>query len=131
MTSTRFRRIALIGILSLALSSNTEADTLKSNADHVIEGVVAGLAAVVIVVAVAVHETTSKRMITGCVNPAENGMTVTDEKNKQVYVLFGDTTGVKPGDRMTLRLKKIRTKGTNTLTWEPKKITKDFGACQP
>jgi hypothetical protein len=115
----------------LALSSNSDADTLQTNADHALEGMIAGLAVVVLVVVVAVHKTTTKRTITGCVNPAPNGMTVTDEKNKRVYVLSGDTTGVKPGDRMTLHLKKIKSKGSNTLTWETKKITRDFGVCHP
>ena len=42
-----------------------------------------------------------KRTITGCVTSGQNGMTVTDEKDKQVYALSGDTTGIKPGDRVT------------------------------
>jgi hypothetical protein len=131
VTSRHLRPIALIGILSLALSSNTDADTLKSDADHALAGMIAGAVVVVVVTVLVIHAAAQKRTITGCLSPAENGMTVTDEKNKRVYVLSGDTTGVKPGERMTLHLKKIKAKGTNTFTWEPKKTTKDFGACQP
>ena len=46
-------------------------------------------------------------------------------------MLSGNTAGIKPGDRMTLQGKKIKPNSSNTLTWETKKITKDFGACQP
>ncbi len=59
-------------------------------------------------------------------------MSVTDEKDKRIYALSGNTAGIKPGDRITLQGKKVKPKGTNkTLLWEAKKVTKDFGACQP
>jgi hypothetical protein len=57
-------------------------------------------------------------------------MTVTDEKDKEIYALSGDTTGVKVGDRMKLQGKKVKSKGPDkTLAWEAKKVAKDFGAC--
>ncbi len=131
MTSMHFFRIALITILCLALSTAASADQLRKTADTALALAIVGVAAVVIVVVVVIHSSNQKRTVTGCVNSAQNGMTVTNEKDKSVYVLSGDTTGVKPGDRMTLHLKKIKVKGTNTLTWETQKITKDFGVCQP
>jgi len=33
-------------------------------------------------------------------------MSVTDEKDKRIYALSGNTTDIKPGDRVTLRGKK-------------------------
>ena len=58
-------------------------------------------------------------------------MTVTDEKDKQSYSLFGNTTNVKPGDRMRLQGKNARSKGNDkTPMWETSKVTKDFGVCQ-
>lgn len=130
MTSKHLCRIALIGILCLALSTNSSADQLQSDADHVLAGAIAAVAVVVVVTVILIHQASSNRTITGCVSSAENRMTVTNEKDKRLYTLSGDTTGVKPGERMTLHLKKIKTKGSTTFTWETKKVTKDFGVCQ-
>jgi hypothetical protein len=59
-------------------------------------------------------------------------MTVTDEKDKQIYALSGNTTGIKPGDRMKLQGKKVKSKGADhTVVWEAKAVAKDFGVCQP
>jgi len=131
-----FWRVALIGILSVALCTNLASDaaatdTLKQNADNFLALAIVGTAAAVIVAVLIVHESVKKRTITGCVNSAENGMTVTDEKDKHVYTLSGDTSSVKPGDRMTLQGKKIKPNGNTPLIWEMKRMTKDFGACQP
>ena len=58
-------------------------------------------------------------------------MSVTDEKDKRLYALSGDTAGVKPGERMTLRGKKFKSNEGKPPFWETKKIVKDFGVCQP
>jgi hypothetical protein len=124
-------RVVLIGALCAAISTKAEADQLQKTADTVLALAIVGTAALVTVVVVVIHNSNQKRTITGCVNTAQKGMTVTDEKDKKVYTLSGDTTGVKPGERMTLHLKKIKAKEGDTLMWETKKITKDFGVCQP
>jgi hypothetical protein len=92
-------------------------------------GIVAVTAAVVVITVVIVHESRKKRRIRGCVNSGENGMSVTDEKDKRIYTLSGDTSGIKPGNRVTLQGKNVKPKGDNKpLTWEVNKETKDFGA---
>jgi hypothetical protein len=59
-------------------------------------------------------------------------LTVTDEKDKQAYALSGDTTAIKSGNRMKLQGKKVKSTGTSQpLTWQAKKVAKDFGVCQP
>jgi hypothetical protein len=130
LTSKHLFRITLIGILTLALSTTLQADQLQSDADHFLAAAIAVVAVVVVVTVIVIHEVSSNHTVTGCVSSAPNGMMVTGEKDKRVYALSGDTAGIKPGDRMTLHLKKIKTKGSNTLTWETKKVTKDFGVCQ-
>jgi hypothetical protein len=131
VTSKYLWRVALICVLSVALSTNAEADQLKTNADHALAGIIAGVAGVAVVSIVVIHETTKKRTITGCINSVENGMTMTDEKDKRVYTLSGDRTGVKPGERMTLQGKKFKPNDGKSLFWETDKITEDFGVCQP
>ncbi len=131
MTLRYLGRVALIGLLCVALSTTVQADQLKTTGEEAIAGIVAAVAVVVVVTVIVIHQSSSNRTVTGCVSSAPDGMLVTNEKDKKVYALSGDTGGVKPGDRMTLHLKKIKTKGGNTLTWETKKVSKDFGTCQP
>lgn len=86
----------------------------------------------VVVAVVVIHKSSEKRMITGCVNSGDNGMSVTDDKDKRFYVLTGNTAGIKPGARMTLQGKKIKPKAAGkTAVWETRQIAKDFGVCQP
>lgn len=124
-------RVALIAILSVTLAANVDADQLKTDSEGLLALAIVGTVAIVVVVVLVVRKSAKKRVITGCVNSAENGMTVTDEKDKHVYALSGDTSGVKAGERLTLQGKKFKSNGSAPLMWETKKVTKDFGVCQP
>ena len=131
----------LSGVVTIALSlvlcmparaQTTSGKPIGGVTTGEVVGVIVGVAAAVAVVTVVViHESSKKRTITGCVDSAQRGMTLTDERDKRSYSLSGDTTGIRPGDRVTLQGKKIRPNGSNPLTWETKKVTKDFGVCQP
>lgn len=95
-------------------------------------GIIVGAIAVVAVVMIVVIHYSKKRSVTGCLNSTQNGMTIADEKDKQVYKIVGDTLGVKLGDRMKLHDKKQKSNGPDkTLAWETENVTKDFGACRP
>jgi hypothetical protein len=97
----------------------------------IVAAIVGALAAVAVLVIVAVHYS-KKRAVTGCVVAGQGGMTLTDEKDKQTYMLSGDTTGVKPGDRMKLQGRKAKPKSADqTPVWEAKSEGKDFGVCKP
>ena len=123
----------LIIALSLALCVPGEAqNSSKIVSNGTIAGVIVGVVAGVAVVAIVAIHYSKKRTITGCINSGANGMTVTDEKDKQIYALSGNTTGIKPGDRMKLQGKKVKSKGADkTIVWEAKAVAKDFGVCQP
>ena len=132
MTSKSLWCGILIVALWVALSPSAEAqDKIVSNGTIV--GVIVGVVAAVVIVAyVAIHESSKKRSITGCVIPADNGMSMTDEKDNRSYPLSGNTGDIKPGDRMTLQGKKIKQKDTGKpVLWETRAISKDFGVCQP
>src|ERR1035438_2959043 len=113
------------------LADSANADQLKTDVDIVLVLAIVGAAAVITVAVLVVHESAKKRTITGCVTSGDNGMSVTDEKDKRLYALSGDTAGVKPGERMTLRGKKFKSNEGKPPFWETKKIVKDFGVCQP
>ena len=108
------------------------ANTLQTDSHEIVAGIVAVAAAVaVVVVIVAVHYS-KKRTITGCVVPATNGMSITDEKDRELYALSGNTTDIKPGDRIKVRGKKLKSKTADkTPVWEAKEVTRDFGLCRP
>ena len=87
MTSKYFWRGVLVVALSVALSTSAETQTGggKIVSTGTIVGVIVAVVAVVVVIAVVViHESSKKRTITGCVNSGENGMSVTDEKDKRL-----------------------------------------------
>jgi hypothetical protein len=130
VNSRSFWRLAVIFVLCLALAKEARADSLKTDGELIIVAVVA-VAAAIVVVTVLVVKQAKGRTITGCVNSGASGMLVTDEKDKRVYVLSGDTAGVKPGERMSLTGRKIKADSGATLVWETKKVSKDLGSCQP
>ena len=122
----------LIIALSFALCVPVEAQNSgKIVSNGTIAGVIVGVVAGVAVVAIVAIHYSKKRTVTGCVNSGPNGLTVTDENDKQVYALAGDTAGVKPGERMRLQGSKITSNGGKPLGWDTRKINKDFGVCQP
>ena len=131
MTQKRFR----CGIVIVALTMGLAVPAKAVNA----EGVVIIVAATTAVAAIAVFVTVAsvqhrrkKIVITGCVLSAEKGMTVTDEEDRKVYLLSGETTAIRQGDRMKLRGRKVRSTGPDKARlWEAKEVLKDFGVCQP
>jgi hypothetical protein len=106
---------------------------LDNTARNIVIGIVAVTAAVAVVITVVImHESKKDRTITGCVSSGGIGMTIADERDKQVYALSGNTAAITPGDRMSLKGKKAKSKGTNhTLVWVTTNVNKDFGVCQP
>ena len=129
MTVNSVGRGLLIALLCLALAAPARAQTGpgKIVSNGTIVGVVVGVAAAVVVVIVAAVHYSKKRTITGCVSSAGNGLTLTDEKDRQVYTLSGDTAGIKSGDRVKLQGKKEKSNGA----WEVKTVAKDYGVCRP
>jgi hypothetical protein len=122
----------LIIALMVSLATPARADTLKTDEHEIVAGIVGAVAAVVVVVVLVIHYSTKKRAITGCVVSGANGMSVTDEKDGQVYALSGNTMGIKAGDRMKLHGKRLKSKGPDkTPIWEATEVTKDFGVCHP
>jgi hypothetical protein len=147
MTQKTLWRGILVAVLSVALMRPASADKprlalrphlLSPNSgggfekvgDEIVIGIVVAAVVVgVLVIVLIVHYKSRQRAITGCVNPGANGLSVTDEKDKQSYTLSGDTAGVKAGDRMMLK-GKVKHTG-KTLVFESPKMIRDFGACQP
>jgi hypothetical protein len=153
MTPKYFSRAGLVFALSVALSVIPGATAgaqsgmkpvrpvaenkipTSGQIDGALAGIIAGVVVTVIVVVLLIrrsHRSDKSRTITGCVSATDNGMSLTDEGDKRIYALSGNTAGIKPGERMTLYGKKINSdEGSKPLGWKTDTISKDFGACQP
>jgi hypothetical protein len=119
----------LVIALTLALATPARADKLDTDGREIVIGIVAATAAVAVLITVLALHYLKKRAVTGCVDSAGAGMTLTDD-NHHVYLLSGNTLGIQPGDRMKLRGQLIKSKGPDkTLVWEAREVTKDFGVC--
>src|ERR1700756_1226058 len=109
MTSTYLWRTVLIVALTVFLITPARADKFQTVGDEIVVGIVVVAAGLVVATVLIIHYS-KKRTITGCINSGENGMIVTDEKDKQTYKLSGDIARIKPGDRTRLQGKKIKPK---------------------
>ena len=131
MSSRDLWRWVLIVALNVVLITPARADKLQTEGEEIVIGIVAVAAALVVGTVLIIHYS-KKRTITGCVSSGETGMTVTDEKDKQIYALSGNTAGIKLGDRIRLQGKKVTPKSADkTLVWETREVKRDFGLCQP
>jgi hypothetical protein len=116
----------------LAIPAHAQQNSLDNLGRNIVIGIVAVAAALVVITVVVVHESRKKRAVTGCVTSGDSGMSVTDEKDKRIYALSGNTAGIKPGDRVSLQGKRVKPTGASApLDWEVSQETKDFGPCQP
>jgi len=133
MLHKTFWRAVLIVVISLALVAPAKANNLDNTARNIIIGIVAVTAALAVVITVVImHESKKDRTITGCVRSAGSGMTIADERDQQVYTLSGNTVGITPGERMSLKGKKAKSKDANhPRVWVATSVTKDLGVCQP
>jgi hypothetical protein len=133
-----WRALVILGFsFALCMPVDAQAPSISANglptvSTGEIAGAIAAAAAVVVVVVIVAVHYSKKRTITGCVNTAANGVTIADEKDHQTYVLSSNTEGIKPGDRVKLHGKKVKSKNPDkTLVWETKNVAKDYGVGQP
>ena len=88
-------------------------------------GIGAGAGAGVAVLFLAMHY---HGRVTGCVQPADDGMRLLDEKNKKTYALVPGDVYLKPGERVLLKGKTSKSDG-GAQTFTAKKLIKDLGSC--
>lgn len=115
----------MVGVVKPAQAVNPEEVLI------IVAATTAAAAIATVAVVASVQHRRKKIVITGCVIAAEKGMRVTDEADKKTYVLSGDTSGIKAGDRMKLEGNRAKAKnGDKSRVWETKRVIKDFGVCQ-
>lgn len=88
-------------------------------------GIGAGAAAGVGVLFLALHH---RGYVTGCVETADDGLRLLDEKKNKSYALVPGDLYLKPGQRVELKGQKSEDE-SGTQTFEARKLVKDLGAC--
>jgi len=128
LTHNRFWRGVLIGVISLVLAKPSRAESYQTAGKQIVAGIVVVSVGIGVLVTVLIVRHNSKQnKITGCVSSGAKGLSVTDEKEQRAYTLSGDVNGIKPGERMTLVGKRSRA----ALTFQPRQVSADLGACRP
>jgi len=119
-------------IVALTIGLVVPARAVDAEGGLIIVAATMAAAAIAAIVVASVPHRRKKIVITGCVLAGEKGMTITDQEDSKVYLLSGETTGIRLGDRMKLRGRRVRsTASDKTGLWEAKEVLKDFGVCQP
>jgi len=88
-------------------------------------GIGAGAAAGAGVLFLALHH---RGYVTGCVQPAEDGLRLVDEKKNQSYALVPGDVLLKAGQHVELKGQKSKN-DSGAQTFEAKKLVKDLGSC--
>lgn len=66
--------------------------------------------------------------LTGCVQPANDGLRLLDEKKNKSYALVAGAMSLKPGQRVVLRGQKSKSEA-GAQTFRATKLVKDLGVC--
>lgn len=131
MSHTFLCRAVVVATLSVALVAPASAESLDTAGKQITAGIVVVSAAVaVVVILLVIHYKRKKSSVTGCVVSGANGMNLKDEKDQRTYALAGNTAAIKAGERMTLEGQRRKDSGA-TFIFESKRVSRDFGACQP
>jgi hypothetical protein len=128
MKRTLFRR-ALIGTICLGLvvdAAPSRADTLKTDADEIIIGGVAIIAAIGVGIFFAVHHGGS---IKGCAATGPDGLEIRTLNGASVFELSGATAEVKAGDLVRVKGKKKHGQSGDVPRFVVSGVAKDYGPC--
>jgi hypothetical protein len=68
--------------------------------------------------------------ISGCVEPADDGLHLTEDKTNKTLSLVPGNADIKPGERVELK-GKIKKNATGDQSFLVKTVAKDFGPCHP
>lgn len=126
----------LVGLLCVALATPARAQlgsgkpliSYKGSSSAMAGGAAAGAAGAVTLITLVV---THKKEITGCVNALNEGMSITDEHDRQTYELMGSTTDFKAGERVRIQVKRIKSKDRGSAPmWQVRKLIRDYGSCE-
>ena len=69
--------------------------------------------------------------VTGCTQSIQDGISLTNEKDKQTYWIISGSKSLKAGERMTLKGVVVATDGSGNPKIQIQSLIKDYGTCGP
>lgn len=90
---------------------------------------IVGVAAGAITTFLVYHYSTHNHKLKGCAVSSPAGLQLINEGDKQTYELTGDVGLIKPGERVRLSGKKLKTDRSHEQ-FVVTKVSKDYGACK-
>ena len=123
--------LALCLLLALPALPQSGGGTIGPSNGEII-GIIAGVAAGLVVVGVLIYHGTHKHAssMTGCVASGADGLTLRNEKDKKVYALSGYSAALTAGERVTVQGEKVKG-ASGKASFQVAALAKDFGACTP
>jgi hypothetical protein len=131
-----FRRALVVALIcvfaSLALSRPARAQfsgTIGPSKGAVV-GIIAAAIAIPIVIGTVLYFVLRQPRLTGCVVQSADGLELMNEGDSQVYLLSGDTTGIKAGELIKITGKKQKKNGSGPRPLLVTALKKDYGVCK-
>ncbi len=79
-------------------------------------------------VAIAYFTLHNRGSLAGCVEAVDGGTQLVDPKSKRTFALMPGTADLKPGERVSLRGKKIKS-DSGKMFFQVQELKKDYGPC--
>jgi hypothetical protein len=118
--------IAALCLTSAAANAQTGLGGIGPSKGEIVGIAVGAAAGIALVVYLVIPK---QKTIEGCVESADGGMRLTDEKDKRTYLLVTDKVSLQPGERVALKGKKSKDK-SGTRQFRVRKLLKDQGTCK-
>src|ERR1700746_882392 len=67
--------------------------------------------------------------VTGCTQPIQDGISLTNEKDHQTYSIMSGSDALKAGERMTLKGVVVQGGGAGNPKFQIQSLIKDYGSC--
>ena len=126
-----FLAAALVLIALLLDCRPAEAQTggrIGPSGGQVAAALAGAAAAIVVITVVVVYAVRRPPTITGCAVSGPNGLTLENDSDHQSFMLNGEMSGIKAGDRVKIQGKKQKAAGT-ARGFTVLKLKHDYGAC--
>jgi len=94
-------------------------------------GAAAGAAVAVVLLVRHHHHAASNNQafVTGCTQSAQDGISLTSDKDNQTYTIVSNDKSLKAGERMTLKGSVVSADGSASPSFQVLSLVKDFGTC--
>lgn len=130
-----FRRALVVVLICLFASvlcrpAKAQVSSRDAIADEVKEDITAAVIVIAVVIGATLYFVLRQPRFTGCVVQTADGLELTSEGGSQTYLLSGDTTGFKVGERIKITGKKQKKNASGPRPLLVTSLKKDYGVCK-